>query len=110
MKSLDGCSATYTLNNTNRAVERLYRKHAGRKAADDRNHPSAAKTAVVWWTQGFAHQEDVAFRQIVSDYEKASGNIIDYTIIPCAPPRQKIISALTSGDVPDSTRTITPRP
>jgi len=62
---------------------------------------AAAKTAVVWWTQGFAEQEDVAFRQIVADYEKASGNTIDYTIIPYAPLRQKIVSALTSGDVPD---------
>ena len=62
---------------------------------------AAAKTAVVWWTQGFAQQEDIAFKQIVSDYEKASGNIIDYSIIPYAPIRQKIVSALTSGDVPD---------
>jgi multiple sugar transport system substrate-binding protein len=62
---------------------------------------AAAKTAVVWWTQGFAQQEDIGFKQIVGDYEKASGNTIDYTIIPYAPLRQKIVSALTSGDVPD---------
>jgi multiple sugar transport system substrate-binding protein len=62
---------------------------------------AAAKTAVVWWTQGFARQEDTGFRQIVDDYEKASGNTIDYTIMPYAPLREKIISALTSGDVPD---------
>src|SRR5580692_5709851 len=60
-----------------------------------------AKTAVVWWTQGFAQQEDVGFKQIVADYEKASGNTIDYSIIPYAPMRQKIVAALTSGDVPD---------
>ncbi len=62
---------------------------------------AAAKTAIVWWTQGFAQQEDIGFKQIVSDYEKESGNTIDYSIIPYAPIRQKIISALTSGDVPD---------
>jgi multiple sugar transport system substrate-binding protein len=62
---------------------------------------AAAKTAVVWWVQGFAQQEDIGFKQIVSDYEKASGNTMDYSIIPYAPIRQKIISALTSGDVPD---------
>jgi multiple sugar transport system substrate-binding protein len=62
---------------------------------------AAAKTAVAWWVQGFAQQEDIGFKQIVSDYEKASGNTIDYSIIPYAPIRQKIISALTSGDVPD---------
>jgi len=62
---------------------------------------AAATTATVWWTQGFAEEEDVAFKKIVSDYEKASGNTLDYSIIPYAPGRQKIISAMTSGDVPD---------
>ena len=63
---------------------------------------AAAKTAVVWWIQGFAHEEDIAFKKIVEDYEKASGNTIDYTIVPYAPLRQKIVSAVTSGVVPDS--------
>ena len=62
---------------------------------------AAAKTATVWWIQGFAHEEDIAFKKIVDDYEKASGNTIDYTIIPYAPMRQKIVSAVTSGVVPD---------
>ncbi len=62
---------------------------------------AAAKTATVWWTQGFAQEEDIAFRKIVADYEKASGYKIDYSIIPYAPGRQKIISAVTSGEVPD---------
>jgi multiple sugar transport system substrate-binding protein len=60
-----------------------------------------AKTATVWWAQGFAQEEDVAFKKLVADYEKASGNTIDYSIIPFAPERQKIISAITSGEVPD---------
>jgi multiple sugar transport system substrate-binding protein len=62
---------------------------------------AAATTATVWWTQGFAHEEDLAFQKLVADYEKASGNTIDYTIVPYAPMRQKIVSAVTSGDVPD---------
>ncbi len=62
---------------------------------------AAAKTATVWWTQGFVPEEDAAFRKMVADYEKASGNKIDYSIIPFAPLRQKTISALTSGVVPD---------
>jgi multiple sugar transport system substrate-binding protein len=62
---------------------------------------AAATTATVWWTQGFVQEEDVAFKKIVSDYEKASGNTIDYSIVPYAPLRQKIISAVTSGEVPD---------
>jgi multiple sugar transport system substrate-binding protein len=62
---------------------------------------AATKTATAWWVQGFAQEEDVAFKKLVADYEKASGNTIDYTIIPYAPMRQKIISAVTSGSVPD---------
>lgn len=83
----------------------LIRHSAGLVTAASLTRPyignAAAKTAVVWWVQGFAQQEDMGFKQIVSDYEKASGNTIDYSIIPYAPIRQKIISALTSGDVPD---------
>ena len=60
-----------------------------------------ATTATVWWAQGFAEEEDISFKKIVADYEKASGNAIDYSIIPFAPERQKIISAVTSGEVPD---------
>src|SRR5205807_1138762 len=62
---------------------------------------AAATTATVWWTQGFAPEEDISFKKIVADYEKASGNTIDYSIVPYAPLRQKIVSAVTSGVVPD---------
>src|ERR1700731_2793938 len=62
---------------------------------------AAAKTATVWWVQGFAQEEDIAFKKLIAEYEKASGNTIDYTILPYAPMRQKIIAAMTSGEVPD---------
>src|SRR5260370_39632875 len=62
---------------------------------------AAATTAAVWWIQGFAQVEDISFKKIVADYQKASGNTIDYTITPYAPMRQKIVSAVTSGVVPD---------
>jgi multiple sugar transport system substrate-binding protein len=62
---------------------------------------AAAKTATVWWTQGFFPEEDQAFRTLCAEYEKASGNKIEQSIIPFAPLRQKIISAITSGVVPD---------
>src|ERR1700736_2260672 len=62
---------------------------------------TATTTAELWWVQGFAQEEDVAFKKLIADYEKASGNSIDYSIIPFAPMRQKAISAITSGVVPD---------
>src|ERR1700680_5196094 len=60
-----------------------------------------ATTATVWWTQGSAEEEDISFKKIAAEYEKASGNTIDYSIMPYAPLRQKIVSAVTSGLVPD---------
>jgi multiple sugar transport system substrate-binding protein len=63
---------------------------------------AAAKTATVWWVQGFVPEEDAAFEKMVGDYEKQSGNKIEFSIIPFAPMRQKIISAITSGVVPDA--------
>src|SRR5215470_13998727 len=62
---------------------------------------AAATTATVWWVQGFAQEEDISFKKVVAEYEKASGNTLDYSIIPYAPERQKIVSAVTSGAVPD---------
>src|SRR5690349_9691298 len=62
---------------------------------------AAATTGTVWWVQGFAQEEDVSFKKIVADYEKATGNTIEPSIIPYAPMRQKIVSAATSGVAPD---------
>ena len=60
-----------------------------------------AKTAVCWLNQGFVKQEDEAMNKTCQDYMKASGNKLDYSIMPFMAMNQKTISALTSGDVPD---------
>jgi multiple sugar transport system substrate-binding protein len=62
---------------------------------------AATKTASVWWPQGFVQEEDVGFRAVVAEYEKASGNKIEFSLVPFAPLMQKIVGALTIGDVPD---------
>jgi multiple sugar transport system substrate-binding protein len=62
---------------------------------------AAGTTAEVWWAQGFVPEEDIGFKKVVADYGKASGNTIDLSIVPFAPLRQKIVSAVTSGVVPD---------
>src|SRR6476620_8835821 len=62
---------------------------------------AAASTAVVWQVQGFVPEEDAAFRKTVADYEKASGNKIDLSVMPFQALNQKAISAITGGDVPD---------
>ncbi len=60
-----------------------------------------AKTATVLWVQGFVKEEDEAFKNTVAAYEKASGNKIDFSLIPFGPAMQKIVAGLTSGDTPD---------
>jgi multiple sugar transport system substrate-binding protein len=62
---------------------------------------AAAKTAIVWQVQGFVPEEDEAFRKTVADYENASGNKIENSIMPFMALNQKAISAITTGDVPD---------
>jgi len=66
--------------------------HVARAAANHRHHVVRA---------GVRADEDVSLRKAVADYEKASGNKIELSIIPFAPERQKIVSAITSGVVPD---------
>jgi multiple sugar transport system substrate-binding protein len=83
----------------------LLRASLGLAAAGSLARPyianAAATTITAWWTQGFIPEEDAAFRKMVSDYEKQSGNTINYSIVPFGPLGYKVISALTSGDVPD---------
>ena len=50
---------------------------------------AAATTVETWWNQGFIPEEDAAFRALVADYEKASGDKIDYSLIPNALLRQR---------------------
>jgi len=60
-----------------------------------------ATTAEAWFQQGFAEEEDASLKRMVADYEKASGNKIDLSIIPFAPLRQKAVAAVQTGVVPD---------
>ncbi len=83
----------------------LLRTSAGLAAAALLPRPhianAQATTAEVWWTQGFIPEEDTAFEKLVDDYQKASGNKLNASIVPFAPLRQKEVSAITSGVVPD---------
>jgi len=75
----------------------------GAAAALPRPHVAnaAATTIEAWWVQGFAEEEDIAFKKMVADYEKASGNKVEHSIIPYAALRGKAVTAITSGVVPD---------
>src|SRR6516225_11008583 len=77
------------------AASTLARPHIGN---------AQAKTMTMWFAQGFVEDEDVALRKAVAGYEKASGNKVELSIMPFAPMRQKIVSAITNGIVPDVTQ------
>jgi multiple sugar transport system substrate-binding protein len=83
----------------------VLRSSAGFAAAGALARPyianAQAKTAEVWFAQGFAEEEDIALKKMVADYEKASGNKIDLSIIPFAPFRQKVVAAIQTGVIPD---------
>jgi len=51
---------------------------------------------------------DTAIKKDVADYQKASGNTIELSIMPFAPQRQKIVAAVQSGIVPDVFRNTSP--
>jgi len=61
----------------------------------------AGQTVTVWWNQGFYPAEDQAMRDVVAAWEKQSGNTIDLTFYNGSDLPAKIISALTTGQVPD---------
>ncbi len=62
---------------------------------------AAGTTLNVWWNQGFYPAEDAAFRSLIAAWEKASGNTINLTLLPGQALNEKIISALSGGQVPD---------
>src|SRR5262252_1414610 len=103
MRNNEGTSGSIRMNKVSRRS--MLHGSAALAAAGVLGRPyvakAAAATAHVWWTQGFIAEEDAAIKKVVAEYEKASGNIIDFSIIPFGPITQKIVSALTSGDVPD---------
>ena len=62
---------------------------------------AAGQTITVWWNQGFYPAEDQAFRDVVTAWEKSSGNKVDLTFYNGSDLPAKIISAITTGQVPD---------
>ncbi|OJY77493.1 MAG: hypothetical protein BGP12_02910 [Rhodospirillales bacterium 70-18] len=62
---------------------------------------AAGKKIVVWWNQGFYPAEDQALKDTVAAWEKATGNTVELTIYNGADLPAKIVSAITTGDVPD---------
>lgn len=79
---------------------------AGLAAASVLARPNIAraadsKTLTVWWNQGFYAAEDKAFRDLVAAWEKESGMKMSLSMVTGDALDQKVVSALTTGQVPD---------
>ncbi len=62
---------------------------------------AAGQTVTVWWNQGFYPAEDQAMRDVVAAWEKQTGNHVAITFYNGSDLPAKIVSAMTTGDVPD---------
>jgi multiple sugar transport system substrate-binding protein len=81
----------------------LLKASVGIAAASALARPAIARgqTVAMWWNQGFYPAEDAAFRALIAAWEKTSGNTVNLTLLPGQALNEKIIAALTSGEVPD---------
>ena len=55
---------------------------AGANLARPTTANAAATTVETSWKEGFFPEKNVAFRALVADYERGSGNKIDYALVP----------------------------
>lgn len=62
---------------------------------------ASAETLTIWWNKGFYPAEDEAFNQVVADWEKKTGNKVNLSYYSTTDIPAKLISAITTGQVPD---------
>jgi multiple sugar transport system substrate-binding protein len=60
-----------------------------------------AETITIWWNKGYFPAEDEALRTMIGEWEKKTGNKVNLSFYSGADIPTKIISAITSGNVPD---------
>lgn len=77
-------------------------------------HPET-KILKIWWDKGFTLEEDEALQQVVSNWEKRSGNKVKLAFYSTDELSQKVERELRAGDLPDliamfkSEKSLTPR-
>ncbi len=63
--------------------------------------PAQAETITVWWNKGFYPAEDAALQAKIKQWQDKTGNKVNLSFYSSADIPTKIISAITSGNVPD---------
>lgn len=64
-------------------------------------NPTDTQTLNIWWNKGFYPEEDVAFQQIISQWEKNSSTKIKLAFITDANIKQQTERAINTGNLPD---------
>jgi multiple sugar transport system substrate-binding protein len=60
-----------------------------------------AETITVWWNKGYFPAEDAALQTVIKKWEEQTGNKVNLSFYSGADIPTKIVSAITSGQVPD---------
>jgi multiple sugar transport system substrate-binding protein len=60
-----------------------------------------AETITIWWNKGYFPAEDAALQTMIKKWEDQTGNKVNLSFYSGADIPTKIISAITSGNVPD---------
>ncbi|MDJ0651290.1 MAG: ABC transporter substrate-binding protein [Xenococcaceae cyanobacterium MO_188.B19] len=55
----------------------------------------------IWWEKGFNLREDEAFRTIIDDWERATGNKVKVSFYPTNELSEKVARTVRSGNFPD---------
>ncbi len=63
--------------------------------------PPENKILKIWWDKGFTLEEDEALQQVVSNWEKQSGNKVKLSFYSTDDLSQKVERELRTGDLPD---------
>ncbi|MGH2412792.1 MAG: ABC transporter substrate-binding protein, partial [Microcystaceae cyanobacterium] len=63
--------------------------------------PTATTALKIWWEKGFTLEEDEALKQVVSDWEKQSGQTIELTFYTTDELPTKTQRAMQAGNPPD---------
>lgn len=63
--------------------------------------PPESKALKIWWDKGFTLEEDEALQQVVSNWEKQSGNKVKLSFYSTDELSQKVERELRTGDLPD---------
>lgn len=77
--------------------------------------PPETKVLKIWWDKGFTLEEDEALQQVVTNWEKQSGNKVKLSFYSTDDLSQKVERELRTGDLPDliamfkSEKSLTPR-